>query len=55
MQLRCFISVQEDVAREGSQAQEVVAVETPKDLLQHGQANCEAVRRDGPPAAGRGD
>ena len=48
-------SVPEDVARERSQAQEVVAVETPKDLLQHGQANCEAMRRDGPPAAGRGD
>lgn len=54
MHLRCFISVPEDVAGERSQAQELVAVATPKDLLLHGQANREAVRRDGP-AAGSGD
>lgn len=54
MHLRCFISVPEDVAREGSQVQEVVEQEIPKDPLLRGQVNCEAVRRGGP-AAARGD
>jgi hypothetical protein len=54
MHLRCFISLPEDVAREGRQAQEVVKQEILKNPVLHGQVNCEAVRRGGP-AAARGD
>ena len=54
MHLRCFISLPEDVAREGRQAQEVVKQEILKNPLLHGQVNCEAVRRGGL-AAARGD